>query len=196
MDSALAAVSYRFGPRSPRTVRAHSECRESAERSWKHGDLGDLSALSPRFGQFQAKHSESAVLVEWGSDWEARKATLRNAIQHVVFCDVREKNPRDAFKGGPYDVVATVTTRRTCFYVLSTCKNVGKRRASVHGEYRLRTESYGIGSTQTRRSTSSACKAFSTCGLRIHHPCVRVRATRVPRTCRAEEARVSTASLR
>ncbi|KAI8510676.1 hypothetical protein Bbelb_115920 [Branchiostoma belcheri] len=70
------------------------------------------------------------------------------------------------------------------------CKNVGKRRASVRGEYHLRTESYGFGSTQTRRRTLSACKTFSTCGLRIHHPCVRVRATRVPRTCRAEEARV------
>ncbi|KAI8508068.1 hypothetical protein Bbelb_143080 [Branchiostoma belcheri] len=72
--------------------------------------------------------------------------------------------------------------------VLSTCKNVGNRRASVRGEYRLRTESYGFGSTQTRRKTLSACKTFSTCGLRIHYPCVRVRATRVPRTCRAEEA--------
>ncbi|KAI8513338.1 hypothetical protein Bbelb_099770 [Branchiostoma belcheri] len=45
---------------------------------------------------------------------------------------------------------ASVTTRRTCFCVLSTCKNVVKRRASVRGEYRLRTESYGFGSTQTR----------------------------------------------
>ncbi|KAI8514810.1 hypothetical protein Bbelb_074010 [Branchiostoma belcheri] len=66
----------------------------------------------------------------------------------------------------------------------------GQTRASVRGEYHLRTESYGFGSTQTRRRTLSACKTFSTCGLRIHHPCVRVRATRVPRTCRAEEARV------
>ncbi|KAI8514883.1 hypothetical protein Bbelb_074740 [Branchiostoma belcheri] len=86
---------------------------------------------------------------------------------------------------------ATVTTRRTCFCVLSTCKNVGKRRASVRGEYHLRTESYGFGSMQTRRRTLSACKTFSTCGLRIHHPCVRVRATFVPRTCRTEEARVN-----
>ncbi|KAI8506025.1 hypothetical protein Bbelb_163780 [Branchiostoma belcheri] len=77
---------------------------------------------------------------------------------------------------------ATVTTRRTCFCVLSTCKNVGKRTASVRGEYRLRTESYGFGSTQTRRRTLSACNTFSTCGLRIYHTCVRVRATRVPRT--------------
>ncbi|KAI8519264.1 hypothetical protein Bbelb_025210 [Branchiostoma belcheri] len=77
---------------------------------------------------------------------------------------------------------ASVTTRRTCFCVLSTCKNVGKRRASVRGEYHLRTESYGFGSTQTRRRTLSACNTFSTCGLRICHPCVRVRATRVPRT--------------
>ncbi|KAI8491377.1 hypothetical protein Bbelb_310100 [Branchiostoma belcheri] len=76
----------------------------------------------------------------------------------------------------------SVTTRRTCFCVLSTCKNVGKRRASVRGEYHLRTESYGFGSTQTRRRTLSACNTFSTCGLRIYHPCVRVRATRVPRT--------------
>ncbi|KAI8485112.1 hypothetical protein Bbelb_372180, partial [Branchiostoma belcheri] len=82
----------------------------------------------------------------------------------------------------PYIYRAAVTTRRTCFCVLSTCKNVGKRRASVRGEYRLRTESYGFGSTQTRRRTLSACNTFSTCGLRIYHPCVRVRATRVPRT--------------
>ncbi|KAI8518131.1 hypothetical protein Bbelb_041480 [Branchiostoma belcheri] len=77
---------------------------------------------------------------------------------------------------------ALVTTRRTCFCVLSTCKNEGKRMASVRGEYHLRTESYGFGNTQTRRRTLSACKTFSTCGLRIHHPCVRVRANRVPRT--------------
>ncbi|KAI8496710.1 hypothetical protein Bbelb_253650 [Branchiostoma belcheri] len=76
----------------------------------------------------------------------------------------------------------TVTTRRACFCVLSTCKNVGNRTASVRGEYHLRTESYGFGSTQTRRRTLSACNTFSTCGLRIYHPCVRVRATRVPRT--------------
>ncbi|KAI8503423.1 hypothetical protein Bbelb_183940 [Branchiostoma belcheri] len=69
-----------------------------------------------------------------------------------------------------------------CFCVLSTCKNVGNRTASVRGEYHLRTESYGFGSTQTRRRTLSACNTFSTCGLRIYHPCVRVRATRVPRT--------------
>ncbi|KAI8482710.1 hypothetical protein Bbelb_395900 [Branchiostoma belcheri] len=73
---------------------------------------------------------------------------------------------------------------------------MGKRRASVRGEYHRRTESYGFGSTQTRRRTLSACKTFSTCGLRIHHPYVRVRAKRVPRTCRAEDVRVSTASLR
>ncbi|KAI8495146.1 hypothetical protein Bbelb_271320 [Branchiostoma belcheri] len=79
-------------------------------------------------------------------------------------------------------MASSVTTRRTCFCVLSTCKNVGKRTASVRGEYRLRTESYGFGSTQTRRRTLSACNTFSTCGLRIYHPCVRVRATRVPRT--------------
>ncbi|XP_078704007.1 uncharacterized protein LOC144929009 isoform X2 [Branchiostoma floridae x Branchiostoma belcheri] len=78
--------------------------------------------------------------------------------------------------------IATVTTRRTCFCVLSTCKNVGNRTASVRGEYHLRTESYGFGSTQTRRRTLSACNTFSTCGLRIYHPCVRVHATRVPRT--------------
>ncbi|KAI8507924.1 hypothetical protein Bbelb_141640 [Branchiostoma belcheri] len=55
---------------------------------------------------------------------------------------------------------ATVTTRRTCFCVLSTFKNVGKRRGSVRGEYHLRTESYGFGSTQTRRRTLSASKTF------------------------------------
>ncbi|KAI8510634.1 hypothetical protein Bbelb_115500 [Branchiostoma belcheri] len=91
------------------------------------------------------------------------------------------------------EVCATVTTRRTCFCVLSTCKNFGKRRTSVRVEYRLLTdpESYGFGSTQTRRRTLSACKTFSTCGLRIHHPCVRVRATLVPRTYRTEEAHVN-----
>ncbi|KAI8484976.1 hypothetical protein Bbelb_373830 [Branchiostoma belcheri] len=87
---------------------------------------------------------------------------------------------------------ATVTTRRTCFCVLSTCKNVGKRRGSVRVEYRLRTESYGFGSssTQTRRRTLRPSKTFSACRLRIHHPCVRVRATPVPRTYRTKEARV------
>ncbi|KAI8515742.1 hypothetical protein Bbelb_065550 [Branchiostoma belcheri] len=102
-------------------------------------------------------------------------------------------------RGGEKETIqASVTTHRTCFCVLSTCKNVGKRRASVRGEYRLCMESYGFGSTQARRRTSSACKTFSACGLRIHHPCVRVRETRVPRTytCRTEEVRVSTASLR
>ncbi|KAI8495405.1 hypothetical protein Bbelb_268600 [Branchiostoma belcheri] len=62
---------------------------------------------------------------------------------------------------------ASITTRRTCFCVLSTCKNVGKRRASVRGEYRLRTKSYGFGSTQTRRRTLSACRTFlrAVCGF-------------------------------
>ncbi|KAI8497611.1 hypothetical protein Bbelb_249170 [Branchiostoma belcheri] len=59
-----------------------------------------------------------------------------------------------------FETKASVTTRRTCFWVLSTCKNVGKRRASVRGEYHLRTESYGFGSTQTRLRTLSACKTF------------------------------------
>ncbi|KAI8479938.1 hypothetical protein Bbelb_423240 [Branchiostoma belcheri] len=90
--------------------------------------------------------------------------------------------PRSTFDYRYTKPTASVTTRRTCFCVLSTCKNVGKRTASVRGEYRLRTESYGFGSTQTRRRTLSACDTFSTCGLRIYHPCVRVRATRVPRT--------------
>ncbi|KAI8500842.1 hypothetical protein Bbelb_216600 [Branchiostoma belcheri] len=45
---------------------------------------------------------------------------------------------------------AAVTSRRTCFCVLFTCKNAGKRRTSVRGEYHLRTESYGFGSTKTR----------------------------------------------
>ncbi|KAI8484057.1 hypothetical protein Bbelb_381750 [Branchiostoma belcheri] len=87
-----------------------------------------------------------------------------------------------SYKRGKESTKATVTTRRTCFCVLSTCKNVGNRTASVRGEYHIRTESYGFGSTQTRRRTLSACNTFSTCGLRIYHPCVRVRATRVPRT--------------
>ncbi|KAI8516765.1 hypothetical protein Bbelb_053460 [Branchiostoma belcheri] len=61
---------------------------------------------------------------------------------------------------------ALVTTRRTCFCVLSMCKNVGKRRASVRGEYRLRTESYGFGSTQTRPTVTTRRTCFcvlSTC---------------------------------
>ncbi|KAI8510793.1 hypothetical protein Bbelb_117090 [Branchiostoma belcheri] len=58
--------------------------------------------------------------------------------------------------GNRCEAKATVTTRRTCFCVLSTCKNVGKRRASVRGEYRLRTESYGFGSTQTRHTDECA----------------------------------------
>ncbi|KAI8502761.1 Trafficking protein particle complex subunit 9 [Branchiostoma belcheri] len=82
-------------------------------------------------------------------------------------------------------VKARVTTRRTCICVTSTCKNVGKRRAFVRGAYHLRTESYGFGSTQTCCRTSSACKTFSTCGLRIHHTYVRVRATRM--SCTAYE---------
>ncbi|KAI8516678.1 hypothetical protein Bbelb_052590 [Branchiostoma belcheri] len=61
---------------------------------------------------------------------------------------------------------ASVTTRCTCLCVLSTCKNVGKRRTSVRGEYCLCTESYRFGSTQTRRRTLSVCKTFSACGLR------------------------------
>ncbi|KAI8486741.1 hypothetical protein Bbelb_354890 [Branchiostoma belcheri] len=62
---------------------------------------------------------------------------------------------------------ATVTTRRTCFCVLSTSKNVGKRRAFVRGEYHLRTESYGFWGTQTRRRTLSACKTadITVCGF-------------------------------
>ncbi|KAI8486808.1 hypothetical protein Bbelb_355560 [Branchiostoma belcheri] len=80
-------------------------------------------------------------------------------------------------------------------YVLLRAVYVQKRRASVRGEYHLRTESYGFGSTQTRRRTLSACKTFSACGLRIHHPCVGVRATRVPRTYRTKDARIPQALM-
>ncbi|XP_035689802.1 uncharacterized protein LOC118425090 [Branchiostoma floridae] len=52
-------------------------------------------------------------------DWEARQVALRNAIQHVVFCDVREERPLGTFDGGPYDVVSSM-------FLLST---VGKDRA-------------------------------------------------------------------
>ncbi|KAI8507587.1 hypothetical protein Bbelb_149670 [Branchiostoma belcheri] len=121
-------------------------------------------------------------------------ALLRNIVREKDLTSMKSAETKLAIEEVVF--VPTVTTRRTCFCVLSTCKNVGKRRAPVRGEYRLRKESYGFGSTQTRRRTLSACKTFSTCGLRIHHPCVRVQATCVPRTCRAEEARVSTASLR
>ncbi|KAI8486305.1 Glutamate receptor ionotropic, NMDA 3A [Branchiostoma belcheri] len=68
-----------------------------------------------------------------------------------------EEDQRDWSKA-----LASVTTRRTCFCVLSTCKNVGTRRASVRGEYRLRTESYGFGSTQTRLAIAQRSYVVST----------------------------------
>ncbi|CAH1245668.1 PNMT [Branchiostoma lanceolatum] len=45
-----------------------------------------------------------------GSAWEARQVALRDAIQQVVFCDVREENLPEALNGGPYDVVSSIFT--------------------------------------------------------------------------------------
>ncbi|KAI8483074.1 hypothetical protein Bbelb_392300 [Branchiostoma belcheri] len=123
------------------------------------------------------------LLIYEVSGWEKIEKDFDGSTQSVTVqgpLENRQLQVRAVNRFGTGD--ASVTTRRTCFCVLSTCKNVGKRRASVRGEYHLRTESYGFGSTQTRRRTLSACNTFSTCGLRIYHPCVRVRATRVPRT--------------
>ncbi|XP_066267590.1 phenylethanolamine N-methyltransferase-like isoform X1 [Branchiostoma lanceolatum] len=45
-----------------------------------------------------------------GSAWEARQVALRDAIQQVVFCDVREENLQEALNGGQYDVVSSIFT--------------------------------------------------------------------------------------
>ncbi|KAI8480655.1 hypothetical protein Bbelb_416040 [Branchiostoma belcheri] len=55
---------------------------------------------------------------------------------------------------------ATVTTRRTCFCVLSTCKNVGKRRASVHGTYNSLTTCAKY-DTRNRSRPDLACRPHS-----------------------------------
>ncbi|CAH1268985.1 NNMT [Branchiostoma lanceolatum] len=48
--------------------------------------------------------------LEGTGNWKERKEALRNAIEAVVFCDVREKNPLGALTSDPYDVVSSVFT--------------------------------------------------------------------------------------
>ncbi|KAI8517112.1 hypothetical protein Bbelb_056930 [Branchiostoma belcheri] len=57
---------------------------------------------------------------------------------------------------------ATVTTRRTCFCVLSTCKNVGNRTASVRAYERA---TYGLRESNFTILTCNCCtdSARSTC---------------------------------
>ncbi|XP_019644912.1 PREDICTED: nicotinamide N-methyltransferase-like [Branchiostoma belcheri] len=74
------------------------ENREEVER-WIHGEE-DAFDWDPFI--------KYVCGLEGEEDWEARKEALRDAIQHVVFCDVRDKNPLGAFNGGPYDVVSSI----------------------------------------------------------------------------------------
>ncbi|KAI8486056.1 hypothetical protein Bbelb_361560 [Branchiostoma belcheri] len=116
------------------------------------------------------------VLLERGNLLSVAKVPRQQIVPRggILLASLREKitpTPNKTAKEATREVVfegflwgfstekpayATVTTCRTCFCVLSTCKNVGNRTASVRGEYHLRTESYGFGSTQTRRRTLSA----------------------------------------
>ncbi|KAI8482333.1 hypothetical protein Bbelb_399240 [Branchiostoma belcheri] len=114
--------------------------------------------------------------------------------QYTDAVDIHIAGCQDNVWGEACDQVCNCTESYTCNRTLGcVCYGDGCSASvtTATGEYRLRTESYGFGSTQTRRRTISACKTFSTCGLRIHHPYVRVRATRVSHTCRVEEARVN-----
>jgi len=58
---------------------------------------------------------------------------------------------------------APVTTHRTCYCVLPTCKNVGNIEESVRGEYGLRTDFW---SKQRRHSIFCECKTSSAWELR------------------------------
>ncbi|KAI8509262.1 hypothetical protein Bbelb_131100 [Branchiostoma belcheri] len=195
----LEFVSHRLLPREWRTLGRKLLTTIDPHFPNVEGILGNLEFTHQDEG---ARKMALQTMLRWQSMWgdKATVALLVAALEDLdmlgIASGLREmvaKRNDPTPQRGPYSVVKVkglVTIRRTCFCVLSTCKNVGKRRASVRGEYRLRTESYGFGSTQTRRRTLSAFKTFSACGLRIHHPCVRVRATRVSRTYRTEEARV------
>ncbi|KAI8508125.1 hypothetical protein Bbelb_143650 [Branchiostoma belcheri] len=74
--------------------------------------------------------------------------------------------------------IATVTTRRTCFCVLSTCKNVGKRTASVRAyeraTYGLRESNFTILTcnccTDSARSTSVPRTVLASSVLTPHFP--------------------------
>ncbi|KAI8515224.1 hypothetical protein Bbelb_078150 [Branchiostoma belcheri] len=76
------------------------ENREEVER-WIHGEE-DAFDWDPFI--------KYVCGLEGEGDWEARKEALRDAIQHLVFCDVRDKNPLGAMDGGPYDVVSSMFT--------------------------------------------------------------------------------------
>ncbi|KAI8519563.1 hypothetical protein Bbelb_028200 [Branchiostoma belcheri] len=83
---------------------------------------------------------------------------------------------------------ATVTTRRTCFCVLSTCKNVGNRTASVRAYERA---TYGLRESNFTFLTCNCCtdSARSTCVPRTLTCSMTTHNTRAPyqvlRTCNA-----------
>ncbi|KAI8519398.1 hypothetical protein Bbelb_026550 [Branchiostoma belcheri] len=84
--------------------------------------------------------------------------------------------------------VPTVTTRRTCFCVLSTCKNVGNRTASVRAYERA---TYGLRESNFTILTCNCCtdSARSTCVPRTLTCSMTTQNTRAPyqvlRTCNA-----------
>ncbi|KAI8508075.1 hypothetical protein Bbelb_143150 [Branchiostoma belcheri] len=87
-------------------------------------------------------------------------ATTRRQTDHRILRDHRAIKHKATVK-------ATVTTRRACFCVLSTCKNVGNRTASVRGEYHLPYEraTYGLRESNFTILTCNCCtdSARSTC---------------------------------
>ncbi|KAI8482588.1 hypothetical protein Bbelb_396550 [Branchiostoma belcheri] len=77
-----------------------------------------------------------------------------------VWCYTTDPDTRWDYCDVP--VCATVTTRRTCFCVLSTCKNVGNRTASVRAYERA---TYGLRESNFTILTCNCCtdSARSTC---------------------------------
>ncbi|KAI8517001.1 Sushi, von Willebrand factor type A, EGF and pentraxin [Branchiostoma belcheri] len=66
-------------------------------------------------------------------------------------------------RGTEHGAFGLVTTRRTCFCVLSTCTNVGKRRASVRDPYSKRYVTDGVTSGDCS-SPSCGSNSECTCG--------------------------------
>ncbi|KAI8485853.1 hypothetical protein Bbelb_364050 [Branchiostoma belcheri] len=86
-----------------------------------------------------------------------RKEELLRAIEVKTMTQEIIRLEKELAADGP--TKTSVTTRRTCFCVLSTCKNVSKRRASVRAVRKLRT-SY---------ASQSFCVSFVNAGIRTAH---------------------------
>ncbi|KAI8496754.1 hypothetical protein Bbelb_254090 [Branchiostoma belcheri] len=126
----------------------------------KLGGIPYICAKDSRTDRISSTRKSCRKLISGQADnrndsYRPRDLDEHGSTGHPRFCLVPETSRR--VKGQ-----ASVTTRRTCFCVLSTCKNVGNRTASVRAYERA---TYGLRESNFTILTCNCCtdSARSTC---------------------------------